>query len=207
MPLIYQQHVNPSTRLGLWHLAEDEKFFLGKVEANVAITHPHKRLQHLAGRYLLKELYEDFPLSLIRIADTRKPFLKDEAYHFSISHCGDYAAAIVSSQHRVGVDIEIPHEKILAIARKFLTDSDRSVIHRLGDEPYVYTMAWSIKEAVFKWFGNGQVDFRDHIQLLSIAQDANVFEATCLFTRMEDPVELRLDGLLINGNCLCWLVT
>jgi phosphopantetheinyl transferase len=207
MPLIYQQHVNPSTQLGLWHLAEEEEFFLEKVEANAAIKHPHKRLQHLAGRYLLKELYEDFPLSLIRIADTRKPFLKDEAYHFSISHCGDYAAAIVSTQQRVGVDIEIPHEKILAISAKFLTDSDKAILNRIGEGTYLYTMAWSIKEAVFKWFGNGQVDFRNHIQLLSVSQETNVFEATCLFTRLDKPVELRLDGLMINGNCLCWLVT
>ena len=47
-----------------------------------------KRLQHLAGRYLLYALFDDFPLEEIVIADTRKPFLENEKYHFSISHCG-----------------------------------------------------------------------------------------------------------------------
>jgi len=69
---------------------------LEKVPLQNNITHPHKRLQHLAGRLVLSELYEDFPIKLIQIADTKKPFLPDEAFHFSISHCGEYAAAIVS---------------------------------------------------------------------------------------------------------------
>ncbi|MDQ6844770.1 MAG: 4-phosphopantetheinyl transferase, partial [Bacteroidota bacterium] len=76
------------------------------------ITHWHKRLQHLAGRYLLQELYPDFPYHLIEIADTKKPFLTGEKYHFSISHCGDYAAVIVSKEMRVGIDIELIRQKI-----------------------------------------------------------------------------------------------
>ena len=112
MPLIYEQQIDSSTKIGVWHITEEENFFLEHVPLQRSITHPHKRLQHLAGRYLLRELFPEFPLSLIIIADTRKPFLEDDAFHFSISHCGNYAAAIVSTQSRVGVDIEIPHSKI-----------------------------------------------------------------------------------------------
>ena len=99
-------------RLGIWKIEETEEFFKGNVPQHRDVTHPHKRLQHLAGRFLLQFLFPDFPYELIQIADTRKPFLPDEQYHFSISHCGDYAAAIVSKDKRVGIDIEIPVEKI-----------------------------------------------------------------------------------------------
>ena len=51
MPLVYQQNINESTRLGLWHIAEKEDFFLNQVPLKKEITHPHKRLQHLAGRF------------------------------------------------------------------------------------------------------------------------------------------------------------
>ena len=105
MPLIYKQQINAATKIGVWHITEEENFFLQFVPLQRSITHPHKRLQHLAGRFLLLEMFPDFPLSLIQIADTRKPFLEDEAFHFSISHCGDYAAIIVSTKNRVGVDI------------------------------------------------------------------------------------------------------
>ena len=122
MPLVYQHTINSNTKAALWHIQEDEAFFLERVPLKRDVSHPHKRLQHLAGRYLLPALFEDFPLEEILIADTRKPFLPDEKYHFSISHCGDYAAAIVSSTQRVGVDIEKGSEKILRVSHKFLTD-------------------------------------------------------------------------------------
>ena len=120
MPVFYQHTINQTTKLGIWQIEENENFFLQKVPLQQNITHPHKRLQHLAGRYLLQYLFQDFPYSEIIIADTRKPYLPNEQYHFSISHCGNYAAAIVSSNHRVGIDIEIPSEKVQHIAHKFI---------------------------------------------------------------------------------------
>ena len=117
MPLVYQQNINEATKLAVWHIVEEEDFFLKRVPLQKEITHPHKRLQHLAGRYLLTELFDDFPLELIQIADTKKPFLPNEAYHFSISHCGDYAAVIVSSINRVGTDIEIVSEKVVGVLK------------------------------------------------------------------------------------------
>ena len=125
MPLVYQQNINAATKIGVWHIAESEDYFLQQVPLQRDITHPHKRLQHLAGRMILKELYPDFPYSLIRIADTRKPFLEDEAYHFSISHCGDYAAAIVSNKNRVGVDIELVTAKTEKVKHKFLSAEEQ----------------------------------------------------------------------------------
>src|SRR5688500_14753910 len=103
MPIFFQQDIDGDTKLAVWKIEEEESFF--NVPLHRDITHPHKRLQHLAGRYLLRHLFPAFPLDLIKIADTRKPYLDNEAYHFSISHCSDYAAAIVSRSKRVGVDI------------------------------------------------------------------------------------------------------
>src|SRR5579863_6396915 len=106
MPIFYQHNINEFTRLGIWHITEDEDFFLLRVPLKRDVSHVQKRLQHLAGRFLLTELFPDFPLEEILIADTRKPYLEDEKYHFSISHFGDYAAAMVSRTCRVGVDVE-----------------------------------------------------------------------------------------------------
>lgn len=174
MPLFYQHNINEYTKIGVWHIIEDEDFFLFKVPLKKEITHWHKRLQHLAGRYLLKHLFQDFPYDLIEIADTRKPFLQNEAYHFSISHCGDFAAAIVSKNSRVGIDIEIPASKVDKIKHKFLsTDEMRFLEYQntnysfehISQVTKILTLLWSAKEAVFKWSGSGGVDFIDHIHL------------------------------------------
>lgn len=212
MPLVYQQNINEVTRLGVWHLAEAENFFLNRVSLQKTITHPHKRLQHLAGRYLLTELYEDFPLSLIEIADTKKPFLPNEAYHFSISHCEDYAAVMVSPVHRVGVDIEVVSEKVSLIKNKFLSPEEHLLLADIHNTSSAYsynqlhTMCWSIKESMFKWYGLGSVDFKNHLHIDAINIIANEFSATCRFTKGES-IAIRAHGLLFNNNVLSWLYT
>jgi phosphopantetheinyl transferase len=128
LPLFYQHNINEEEKLGIWKIEEDEQFFLSAVPLQRDISHKHKRLQHLAGRYLLQYLFPDFPYSLIKIADTRKPFLNNESYHFSISHCDNYAAALVSKNNRVGVDIELVVPAIEKIQHKFLSDEELTKI-------------------------------------------------------------------------------
>jgi phosphopantetheinyl transferase len=207
MPLIYHNQINSATKIGVWHITEAENFFLQKVSLQRSITHPHKRLQHLAGRHLLLDLFPDFPLTLIQIADTRKPFLVDEAFHFSISHCGDYAAAIVSTHNRVGVDIEIPHPKIERIQHKFITEKENILLSTVNANGYnLLTMAWSIKEAMFKWQGIGEVDFKKHMQIEAINKTTNGFVADCIFKK-EMSIQLEVQNILVEGNNLSWVVT
>ena len=207
MPLVYEQQINHATKIGVWHITEEENFFLEHVPLQRSITHPHKRLQHLAGRYLLRELFPEFPLSLIIIADTRKPFLDDDAFHFSISHCGNYAAAIVSTQNRVGVDIEIPHPKIEKIQHKFLSEKEKELLNKTdGNIIKMLTVAWSIKEAMFKWYGTGHVDFIEDMNILDIKKTQAGYNAECIFKK-EKNVLLSLHTRLIEENNLSWLVT
>src|SRR5580765_6786569 len=131
MPIFFQHQVSDTTRLAIWKIEETEEFFKANVPQHRDVTHPHKRLQHLAGRFLLQFLFPDFPYHLIEIADTRKPFLPNEEYHFSISHCGDYAAVIVSEEKRVGIDIELVTPKIEKIKHKFLGVEEEKILNVL----------------------------------------------------------------------------
>ena len=132
----------------------------------------------------MKFLFPDFPVKLIKIADTKKPFLEDEAYHFSISHCGDYAAVIVSKIKRVGIDIEIATEKVERIKHKFLSTAEIKMIN--SNSPFIHqlTLLWSCKETVFKWYGLGEVDFKDHIVIKSInSLEGNGYETIISFEK------------------------
>ena len=203
MPVFFQQQINEHTRLGVWKLEETEEFFKGNVPAHRQVTHPHKRLQHLAGRFLLQFLFPDFPYELIQIADTRKPFLPDESYHFSISHCGDFAAAIVSTRCRVGVDVEEPKEKILRIADKFISENEKTVFNFKQDDASGATLIWSAKEAVFKWYGDGAVDFRQHILLKQTHPETEVID--CHFVK--NHTELKVHYRLFDEIVLTWVVS
>ena len=202
VPVFFQQQINDTTRLGIWKIEENEDFFRRNVPLHRQVSHPHKHLQHLAGRFLLQFLFPSFPYELIQIADTRKPYLAGEAYHFSISHCGDYAAAIVSTRHRVGIDIEIPVPKISAIRKKFLSETE---LQRWAQQPEAadylqdLTLAWSAKEAVFKWYGAGKVGFSDQIQLHS-RDEANEWFNTH-FTKTNTDLQVhyrRLSPLVLS---------
>ena len=212
MPLVYQKNINNTTKVGVWHIVEPEDFFLQKVSLQREITHPHKRLQHLAGRFLLKELFPDFPYELIRIASTRKPFLENDVYHFSISHCGDYAAVIVSSNHRVGADIELPSKKIEKVKHKFLSEEEEATIisrNQIDDpksELELLTIAWSIKESIFKWGATEGIDFKEHMQIdaFSLMNDKGV--AHCRFLKDMDKA-LIVHTLFLKENCVTWVIT
>lgn len=210
MPLVYQQNINPYTKLAVWHITEPESFFTNTVPLQREITHPNKRLQHLAGRFLLREMYPGFPYELIKIADTRKPFLENEAYHFSISHCGEYAAVMVSTQYRVGVDIEKITGKVEKIKHKFLSAFEQNLIESLpGNDAELYktflTTAWCIKESLFKWYGDGQVDFIDHLHIEKIETDNNEGIAYCRVLKATQ-TDLKVNFLFFNNNCLSWVL-
>lgn len=211
MGLFYQHSINEHTKLAVWKIAEDENFFLEKVPAPVSITKKHKLLQHLAGRWLLQLMVPDFPFKDILIANTRKPFLPYEQYHFSISHCGDYAAAIVSTTKRVGIDIEISNSKVERIRHKFLhADELQYVENRMEqlDEQaklQLLTLLWSCKEAVFKWWSYGSVDFSEHIRLWEINSKE---EGKILATFMNDNTRENLDLFykIFPEICLVWVI-
>lgn len=219
MPIFFQHAVNATTRLGIWKIEEPEGFFKNNVPQHRDVTHPHKRLQHLAGRFLLQYLFPDFPYGLIEIADTRKPFLPGDQYHFSISHCGDYAAAIVSKDQRVGIDIEIPVDKIVRVKNKFLGEGEELAVgsrqSAVGspavwqsgitgvDSLHLLTLLWSSKEAIFKWFGNGSVDFREDIHLLSHNEKERTIESLFSKTNTKLSVQYRLFDHLV----LAWTIS
>jgi phosphopantetheinyl transferase len=201
MPIFFQHQINATTRLAVWKIEETEEFFKGNVPAHRDVTHPHKRLQHLAGRFLLQFLFPDFPYELIQIADTRKPFLPEEQYHFSISHCGDYAAAIVSSTSRVGVDAELIRPLVGQLIPKFLSEKEKNWLYRetILEQS---TLMWSAKESVFKWFGEGGVDFRENIRL----DRPNPADETisCFFTKTNQ--RLVIHYRQFNQLMVAWVI-
>src|SRR5260221_2569892 len=210
MPIFFQHQINDTTRLGIWKIEETEEFFKGNVPQHRDVTHPHKRLQHLAGRLLLQFIFPDFPYALIRIADTRKPFLPDEQFHFSISHCGDFAAAIVSKDRRVGIDVEIPSSKIERIKEKFLNEEEFKIFNlqlpvAIGATLNVQllTSLWSAKESVFKWYGDGGVDFKENILLKKEHESNKTID--CFFTKTQQ--QLFIHYRLFDHLVLAWVMS
>ncbi len=207
MGLFYTQTIDEATRLAIWHIEEPENFFLESVPVSREITHPAKRLQHLAGRFLLQYLFPDFPIRLIQIAHTRKPYIPEDPYHFSISHCGNYAAAIVSTERRVGIDIEQPTERILRLMKKFLSEDEHQLIipHNTDQLVTMGTLFWSMKESMFKWYSHGEIDFKEHLHIRSLEAGEKEGVAHGIFSRFQN-IPMTLPYKLWDDLVLTWVV-
>lgn len=212
MSLFYQHNINAGTKLGIWRIEEPEEFYLSAVPVKRDVSHPGKRLQHLAGRFLLPHLFKDFPLSEILIADTRKPYLADEKYHFSISHCGSYAGVIASKTNRVGIDIELISPRIYNIVHKFVNEKEKVFLQEWEPLEQMHlqltTVLWSAKEALFKWYGLGQVDFKEHLQLSGkvVFLPNEWIELPFTFLK-EEPVQVKIMAKLFGEIVLAWVIT
>jgi phosphopantetheine--protein transferase-like protein len=212
LPIFYKADINPYTKLGIWKIEEDENFFLQQVPYPAQVTHPNKRLQHLAGRYLLQYLFPNFPYDEILIADTRKPYLPQEQFHFSISHSGNYAAAIVSQLERVGIDIELYSTKTELIKNKFLTafeltlsTNHLSSVNNQLSSTYLefFTLCWCCKEAVYKHWGNGGIDFKKHICIENI----NTAKQQISVLFLKQTAHLEVHYSLFDKLCLTWTIS
>lgn len=213
MAIFFQHTINGDTRLGIWKIEEQEDFFLKHVPLKREVSHPYKRLQHLAGRWLLPVLFDDFPLEEIKVADTRKPFLNDEKYHFSISHCGNYAAAIASDTSRVGIDIELITPRLLGIQQKFLNEEEYGFINEWADFPKIYlelvTMLWSAKESVYKWYGEGKLNFKEDMRLQGpiVYEPDNWISMSFAFSKLDIQKELSVNAKTMSGLVLAYVVS
>lgn len=205
MGLFFQQDINECTRLGVWHITEPADFFGRSVPLQREISHPHKRLQHLAGRFLLRYLFPDFPYKDILIADTRKPYIPGESFHFSISHCGNYAAALVSRHNRVGIDIESFTPRVQNIIHKFLSPAEQAFLDPTHPLRHAI-VCWGAKEAVYKWYGIGEMDFiRDMpLEPFALSTEGNL---ECRFTKATPARMLPLQYKTWPDMALVQLVT
>jgi len=205
MPLFYQQEIDATTKLAIWKIEEDEIFFLQKVPLKNDIAHPRKRLQHLAGRFLLPFLYPDFPNDKIMIADSKKPFLKNESYHFSISHSDDYAVAIVSRTQRVGIDVELFSDKVLRVKNKFLNEKESHFTLQYNNDLKLLTTLWCAKEAAYKWYSYGAISLKNNISTDRFLFNQEEIIAAQLSAK-ENIFRLNIHYKLFSNISMTWVI-
>jgi phosphopantetheinyl transferase len=205
MPLFFQHTINEFSKLAIWKITEPEDFFLREATVMPLINNGHKRLQHLAGRYLLKIIEPSFPINKIEILQSRKPHLPGKEFHFSISHCRDFVGVFIATQP-VGFDIELVDEKVNRIKNKFLSDEELQLLKGLNGPNYLKTLTlfWSCKEALFKWYGKGSVDFKKNILLKKFFCKGEGGHVQAFFKK-EEEFSLEIQYWFLNDLCVSWV--
>lgn len=198
MPLLDYQR-SEETHVAVWQIIEDISYFKQKIhlseEEHREIEHlkERKRLEWFASRYLL-HLISTRSIRIPTVKDIfGKPFLHKHDYHISISHSGAYIA-IIASPKVVGIDIQCFVPKITRIARKFLSEQEKSYCSNPSNEIENLHKIWCAKEAMYKAFGKKRLEFKDHIHLLDDPTDKIKANGTI----QKDEIDIRYDVYFFN---------
>jgi 4'-phosphopantetheinyl transferase len=175
MPLIFKDFHSDfhnkelSVSIGIWECVENETFFeqsiqLYSEEVNeLTNTSPRKQLEWLSSRYLLQLLTgKNYRLATIK-DENGKPYLIGSNQHISLSHSSKFTAAVISSEF-TGIDIQYYTDKIERIKKKFLSDKEDEY-YALNPSINLLHIYWGAKEALFKVYGKGSVDFKKHLYI------------------------------------------
>jgi phosphopantetheinyl transferase len=193
MPLYKEWSVGHDSLAAIWKIDEPETFFTERTGMAPDIKNEKRRMEHLAGRFLLKHLKEDFPLLNIRPDEHDKPRIADNEYFFSISHSWPYVAVIISPFHECGIDIQTWHERMTVLQHKYLSPEEQALFN---NDPKMLTLAWSAKEAAYKWQGRRGVEFIDHLILNFIEEKDEYYNINIYLNLTSPPKLLTLHGQL-----------
>ena len=205
MPLVYKME-GDFFQLGLWKIEEEVSFFESALAFRASAANQERAKQQLAARMALQSIHGNFPFSQVELLEGGKPFLRNNESKFSLSHCNGFAAAIISSEKEVGIDIEPIHERVLKVERKFLSEHELNLLESAEDmQRVVYsTLFWSLKETMFKWWGKGGVDFSKEIQIIKF-ENNNLGMAEMKFSKLPNEVfklsYFRFEDIWISLLC------
>jgi len=154
MGCISKHYLNEFTILGVWKIEEDLKTLFDSVVLDADDKKKYKvfastsrKLEFLSVRALLAELLGKE--ARIVYNKNNKPFLKDGSRFISISHSNKLTAILLSTNEKVGIDLEHMSSNIGRIAFKFINRKEK-----ISKDPetrrYHLYLHWCAKEALYK---------------------------------------------------------
>ena len=177
--------------IGVWEISEsinELKALSDEVKFD-QIKSENRKLEILAARALLKKMCGNSKLNYNKYG---APIL-DNNKKISISHSKKLVAIIVS-ELKTGIDIEIISERVLKVKNKFLSYSDN-----IDESQEDLTIAWSTKECIFKWHQKGNLNFKDDILIKKINHLSKTIEV------FFDENLFILNFLKINNHILVYV--
>lgn len=154
MGCISKHYLNEYTILGVWKIEEDISTLLGMVDLDVVDKKKYKtfastsrKLEFLSVRALLAELLGRE--ARIVYNKNNKPFLGDGSRFISISHSNKLTAILLSSNEKVGIDLEYMSTNIGRIAFKFINRKEK-ITREPDKRVYHLYLHWCAKEAIYK---------------------------------------------------------
>lgn len=190
--------------IALWKIEEPLSYFTSKLHriSVPAFKSERRALEFAATRFLLQELRPEFPFHSVVLNEKGKPYLKDDSLFFSITHSYPYIGVVISDQQSVGIDIQRFDPKILRLKDRFLSEEEQLLTLSKVDRT---TLLWACKEAAYKWYGNGWMDFIDHMTVVEWEEEGQNIALSMDFKHPNIQKKLTLKGKIEED--FAWAIT
>jgi 4'-phosphopantetheinyl transferase len=216
MPLHSVRALSPTTLLGLWHLTEPpEALWPLLPPAYRALlpptAGPTRQAQWLGVRVLAHALTTqllpaaDETTLLIQNNGDGRPWLSGapQPLEISLSHSGEWAAAIVSTSGRAGIDIELVRDKARRLAGMFLSADELAAAAALPEASALqrYSLLWSAKETLYKLAARPGLIFAEQLLLDVATIQTPLPDSTA--APLQLPATLRIAAADMR-HCICY---
>lgn len=206
MPLFKTIIVSPTTQILVWEITETFEDLFNQVvlnDSNMIRLNTMKSQLHQRGflsvRKLLQEAgYTDYDLFY---DESGKPHLNSNNRHtepveVSITHSFHFSAIIISDK-KAGIDIEMQREKIIRIADKFVNEAELKRLQSFDSLDYLrkLTVKWGAKESIFKIRNEKGISFKDHIQVNTFEIEDQKTTATLEFENIKQQFSIYFEEI------------
>jgi 4'-phosphopantetheinyl transferase len=205
MPPCNFTRINDHSAHLLWHIAEPERELLRESDLSLAaqeayqkIRHPRKRREWLAARLALKELLAKWGHAYTDLEKDAcgRPHLANSSLYLSIAHNFPFAFAAVDHENAIGIDIQLPCQKLQNVKEKFLNDAE---IRDSGNNLEKLCIYWCAKEALYKSQGRKNLSLKRDIRISAFTKKD---QGTCW-----GAIESKLFAMhysFYDGHVLTW---
>lgn len=170
------------------NLSLKDQLFLGK------INNSNKKQEFIQIRALRNKTIGEIEIDY---KEDGKPFLVDSKEHISISHSQNFIG-ILKASFEVGLDIEEINERIFKVKNRFLNEKELKLFDSSIEN---LTIAWTLKEALFKLNTRSGIDFRKEL----LIEEKTDYGYNCKILdkdrwRIVKLKNLRKENLIISYN-------
>jgi phosphopantetheinyl transferase len=169
MGCITKHYLNEFSILGVWKIEEDLNTLLDlalldndEKKKYKGFSSNSRKLEFLSVRALLSELIGRE--AKIVYNKNNKPFLKDGSRFISISHSHKLTAILLSTNEKVGIDLEYMSSNIAALAFKFINRKEK-ITKEKEERRYHLYIHWCAKEALYKICDKEGISIRNSITI------------------------------------------
>ena len=177
--------------IGVWEMTESENGLdqESSVEIIPKFKNTKRQIEYTCTRLLLKKINPKLKISYNQFG---APTINNNQ-NISISHSDKYVAIIIS-KNKVAIDIEKISNKPLKVIQKFISKNDNIKVDQKEA-----SLAWCVKETLFKYHMQGGIDFKKNITIKKIDHDQKKIHSLLLKS------SVILDFQIINDHILVYV--